>query len=160
MFPFLNFALLFIVLGLKGPLSEQWEQYELNTIQETSTIRSQSTKERQQSDTRSSEGHCTLSQCHPRLWIPRWCVWRDRICRSGSGLQRWKSNLPGFQPWWGWYARLKRFVSPKELGKLSKKEKSYEKKVFWAGVSLKLVVICFYIFYSLGKICWFWCLVV
>lgn len=25
LFPFLNFGLLFIVLGLKGPLSEQWK---------------------------------------------------------------------------------------------------------------------------------------
>lgn len=130
MFPFLNFGLLFIVLGVKGPLSEQREQYELNTIQETSILCTQSPKERQQSDTRSGEGHCTLPQCHPCVWIPGWSVCRDRICRSRSGLQRRKSNLSGFQPWWGWYARLKIFIFPKKEGKLSLKE--MWTKVFWA----------------------------
>lgn len=77
LFPFLNFGSLFIVLGLKGPLSDQWEQYKLNTIQETSIICAQSAQERQQPDPRSSEGHRALPQCHPCVRIPGRGVWRD-----------------------------------------------------------------------------------
>lgn len=77
LFPVLNFGSLFIVLALKGPLSEQWEQYQLHTIQEASIIGAQSAQEREQPDPRGGEGHRALPQRHPRVRVPR-----RRVCRD------------------------------------------------------------------------------